>query len=214
MASKMAEQIDQALLNLLTQGILQINEGIDFEISNYIDKAIMLARASGSHPLQVIINSPGGSLSDSLMIHDILRSYEGGTTGIVIGESMSGANLILQGCEVRIATFGSFLMVHELTVPNKLNILRDKRKFQEHLDFFVGLQNKVYRIYQNRTGKSRRELGCIFKKGKTLTAEMALEYGFLDKVINPEDLVIKTKEDEEEIQLDFEQIKKLFKKSK
>ena len=211
MPIKLTEGIDESLLALLSKGIICITDEIDCETSNYVEKSILLARAGGSPPLKAIINSSGGCLHNGFIIHDIFAAYEGGVTGIVLGKAISAANLILQGCRQRIATFGSILLVHELSTTGKLNILRDKKKFQEFLDELVTWQNKAYKIYQNRTGKNRQELRRIFEKEKLLTPEQALEYGFIDAVIDPKQLALgSTNEATQEIEIDSEQLMQLL----
>jgi len=189
MGSRIVENIDEALLALLSQGIIHINDSIETDTADYVEDALTLLRASGSPPVKIVINSVGGCMHSSFFIHDMLRSYEGGTTGIVIGKAMSGANLILQGCQERIATFGSLLFVHEMMMMDKLNVLKNKIKFQEYLNDLIAWQNKIYKIYQNRTGKTRRELVAIFEKEKRLSAEQALKLKFIDRVVDAAELI-------------------------
>ncbi len=209
MGMKFAPDVDEFLMGVLTKGIIQIMDIIDEDTADYVQRAVLIARAAGSPPLKVLLNSGGGDLYASFFIHDVLSSYEGGTTAIVMGRAMSGANLILQGCKTRLSTYGSTLFVHEMISHDKLNILRNKKKFQEYLDDLIHWQNKLYTVYQKRTGKSRAELRRIFEKEKVLSPEHALAYNFIDQIVDPADLKL-TSGGSKEIELTPEQLEVLM----
>ena len=124
---------DHVLQKLLEAEILQISGTIDKETHEYIESAITISSAYGSPQLLLRMNSGGGCLHSSLFIYDLLRSYHGGVIGVIIGTAMSGGNLIIQGCNQRLTTRNSLLLVHELSFVTELQILRRQKKASEQL---------------------------------------------------------------------------------
>lgn len=198
--SQFTELLNPIQVGLLESEIIHITGVIDEETMIYVETALAIMRANGRPDLEIRINSPGGDLAFSLMIHDMICSYEGPTTGLVVGISMSGGNLILQACNERLATTGSMLMVHNLSTYMKYDVLKNKKKETERKKKLDRLQNAVYRIYTHRTGKTRQELNRIFRREETLTAEEALEAGFIDEVVDFHTMKKIAAADEEKIQ--------------
>lgn len=179
---------DHVLQKLLEAEILQISGRINPKTHEYIDAAITISIAYGSPELMLRINSEGGCLHSSLFIHDLLQSYSSGVVGIIIGTSMSGGNLIIQGCRERLATRNSLILVHELSFLAELQVLKQRKKAEEILKEHNLWQNKVYAIYEDRTGKSRGVLQKIFAKEETLSAEEARRLKFIDRIVSADEL--------------------------
>ncbi len=179
---------DPVLEKFLEAGILQISGKIDKETHEYVDTAINISEAYRVSQLLLRINSEGGCLHSSLFIHDLLKSYSNGVVGIIIGTSMSGGNLIIQGCRDRLATRNSLILVHELSFFAELQILKQRRKAEEQLKEHTLWQNKVYSIYEARTGKSRGVLQKIFAKEETLSVEEAKRLKFIDRIVSADEL--------------------------
>jgi ATP-dependent Clp protease protease subunit len=168
---------------LLHQGIMQIFGPIDDYTHDYIQKCMTIMESNNSPNLIAKINSSGGGLTWSFAIHDLLKFYRGDTLGIVIGQACSGANLILQACKTRAASQGSVLLVHNMITTISMDVIRDKKEWRENLLRLEAWQNKIYRIYQERTGKSRKEIRKIFQDEEPLTAEKAKKLGLIDQII-------------------------------
>jgi len=174
--------------HLLDRSTVQIFGPIDDYMHNYLQKSTTIMEANGSPNLIAKINSPGGGLTESFAIHDMFKFYRGHILGIVIGQACSGANLILQACQTRAASAGSVLLVHNMITTLSLDVIRDKKEWQETLLRMESWQAKIYRIYQERTGKSRKEIRKIFQDEEPLSAEKAKRLHLIDEII--EELVI------------------------
>lgn len=170
-------------IGLLKQGIIHIFGGIDEPTYDYVSICLAILEANGSPPITVKINSPGGSLDSSLMIHDLINFYAGPSIGLIIGRSCSGGNLILQACTERYSSANSFHLVHDLSTTCKFRIMRDKKRWKEEYDRSEAFQNQVYAIYQRRTGLSKRALIEIFEKDKFLSPPEALQLKMIDKIV-------------------------------
>jgi ATP-dependent protease ClpP protease subunit len=72
-----------------------------------------------------------------------------------------------------------------------LDIIRDKKEWQKTLSWMEAWQAKMYKIYQARTGKSRKEIRQIFQEEEALSAEKSKRLGLIDEIIDKLTIEIK-----------------------
>lgn len=130
------------------------------------------------HPfLTLFISSKGGSMECALRLFELLKSSSKQVVGIVEDEAYSMAAIVLQGCFRRKARKGAHLLFHnvrpaEHAIPS--DELDEKRKKG---------QEAIYKILSDRSGKTIEEVAAICRKDKKMSAEEALELGFIDEII-------------------------------
>lgn len=168
---------------LLKQGIIHIFGPIDEDTYDYVSVCLAIMEATGSPPITVKINSPGGAMDCSLMIHDLISFYAGPSVGLIIGRSCSGGNLILQACTKRYSSANSFHLVHDLSAICKFKTIRNKERWKEEFERSEAIQNQVYAIYQHRTGLSKKALIQLFEKDIFLTPKEALRHKIIDRIV-------------------------------
>lgn len=180
---------------LLSKNVLIIvEERIGKETLSYIQEAIGFLMLRGSVPfpeLLLIISTNGGSRG--LEIYDILNLYPGKITGLVINNAKSAGALILQACDVRLATPNSHILIHHGRygeVPFDI-IMDDTRLAQFVKDLRRDVEAR-YTIIVSRTGKSRETIQKLCFEDRDLSVDEALEFGLIDGVWSkplPESLV-------------------------
>lgn len=160
-------------------------------INGGIEPAMLDIVVSGLHlighdkDVTVLINSPGGTLTDGLGIYDALVNHGGHVTGRVVGEACSAACILLQACDTREATKHSTIMHHVGSASvegHAKNVTLFSDFYKKQLDMIDDIM--VARI--NRTkDKSitkqlwrNRNMWDIF-----LTAEEAKEVGLIDSIV-------------------------------
>jgi ATP-dependent Clp protease protease subunit len=146
--------------------------------------------ANDSHkPITVYINSAGGNVTDGLAIHDVIRYMV--STGIEItvtveGMAYSMGSVVLQAASPgrRLAFPHSWIMIHE---PAKWAGWQSTTAAAQHLDRLKQMQNQIYRIMADRSGKPLRQIIRDTKRVDFyLDAWKAKEYGLIDRVLGPE----------------------------
>ena len=78
-------------------------------------KGLTILMGISAEPVKLFINSEGGDMTQGFALIDFITrcvSTRMEVTGIVQGEAMSAALVILQACSTRIATQNSVLMAH------------------------------------------------------------------------------------------------------
>jgi ATP-dependent Clp protease protease subunit len=139
-----------------------------------------------SRPITVYLNTPGGNVTDGLALHDVVRQLvsQGLEVTIVVqGMAYSMGSVVLQAASPgrRLAYRHSWIMIHE---PAKWAGWQSTTAAAQHLDRLKQMQDQIYRILSDRSGKPLRQIIRDTKRNDFyLDAEKAREYGLVDQVI-------------------------------
>jgi ATP-dependent Clp protease, protease subunit len=141
-------------------------------------------------PISLYINSAGGNVTDGLAIHDAIRhlvSIGVEVTIVVQGMAYSMGSVVLQAASPghRLAFPHSWIMIHE---PAKWAGWQSTTAAAQHLDRLKQMQNQIYRILADRSGKPLRQIIRDTKRTDFyLDAARAKEYGLIDEILGPID---------------------------
>lgn len=125
------------------------------------------------------INSYGGEVIEALAIYDLIRASEKNFTAEVFGMCGSAATLIALACErVELAENATW-MVHEM----KCGVYGTVADFDKMRETMETLRDKVYAIYEAKTGKDRATLEETCSFDHYMSAQEALEFGFIDGIL-------------------------------
>jgi ATP-dependent Clp protease protease subunit len=150
-----------------------------------IEKLRELANTSRK-PITVYVNSAGGNVTDGLAIHDVIHHMVStgiDVTIIVQGMAYSMGSVVLQAASPgrRLAYPHSWIMIHE---PAKWAGWQSTTAAAQHLDRLKQMQNQIYRIMADRSGKPLRQIIRDTKRVDFyLDAWKAKEYGLIDTVL-------------------------------
>ncbi len=142
--------------------------------------------ADNSKPITIYLNTPGGNVTDGLAIHDVVRQLvsQGFEITIVVqGMAYSMGSVVLQAASPgrRLAYAHSWIMIHE---PAKWAGWQSTTAAAQHLDRLKQMQNQIYRILADRSGKPLKQIIRDTKRNDFyLDASRAREYGLIDGVI-------------------------------
>lgn len=135
-----------------------------------------------SKVLNVRIDSDGGDVFAGIAIHNALVRHPATVNTYIDGLAASIASVIaMAGTERRIAK-NAFIMVHEASTPiygNKAE-LRARAALLEDID-----KNSLVKTYQDATGLSEKELMKMMADTTWMSAEAALEKGFVTAIGEP-----------------------------
>jgi ATP-dependent Clp protease protease subunit len=140
----------------------------------------------GRRPVTLYINSAGGNVTDGLALHDAIKQLVlSGTqiTVVVQGMAYSMGSVVLQAASPgrRVAFPHSWIMIHE---PAKWAGWQSTTAAAQHLDRLKQMQNQIYRILADRSGKPLRQIIRDTKRTDLyLDAHHAKEYGLIDEVL-------------------------------
>jgi len=167
---------------LLNDRIVFLGEEVnDTTASLVVAQLLYLEAQDPDKDIQFYINSPGGSVTAGLAIYDTMQYIKADVSTICIGLAASmGAFLLSSGAKgKRIARPNSEIMVHQ---PSG-GFQGQATDIQIHAENILRIKNNLNRILSENTGKSIDEVREACERDNFMTAQEALEFGLIDKVI-------------------------------
>ena len=135
-----------------------------------------------SPPLKLFINSYGGSVFAGFSIMDTIKNCKTPVHSYVDGSAASAATLISIVAKKRFIFANSFMLVHQLSSSmwGNYEAMKDE---MENLDLIM---NRIKKIYKEHTNMGVRQITNILKKDKWFEAEVCLELGLVDEIVENE----------------------------
>ena len=127
------------------------------------------------------INSPGGSVSDGLAIYDTMQFVKPGVSTLCIGQAASmGALLLAAGTKgKRFCLPNSRVMIHQ-----PMGGFQGQASDVEiHAREILNRKAKLNEIFAKHTGQDMKTIERDTDRDNFLSAEQALGYGIVDKVL-------------------------------
>lgn len=133
--------------------------------------------------LTILINSPGGSVTDGLAIYDTINSLSCHVRTICVGLAASmGAFLLSAGSRgMRLALPNSEILIHQ-PLGGAKGQASDIIIAAKHIERTRGRLNSILAM---NTGKSLKQIARDTDRDNTMTAQEALKYGIIDAVLEP-----------------------------
>lgn len=131
-------------------------------------------------PLDIYVNSPGGSVFAAISIYNIIARHKGAVTVHVSGIAASAATIITSVPNGRvIMPLGSMMLVHPVRTSPGASTVEELQETSENLE---KVRQSVLDIYEGKTKMERGRLMALMQKESFLTAGEAVEFGFADEV--------------------------------
>lgn len=133
--------------------------------------------------LTILINSPGGSVTDGLAIYDTINALDCEVRTICVGLAASmGAFLLSSGSKgMRLALPNSEILIHQ-PLGGAQGQASDIIIAAKHIE---RTRKKLNTILAMNTGKSVSRIANDTDRDNTMTAEEALKYGLIDGILDP-----------------------------
>lgn len=131
-------------------------------------------------PINIILNSDGGNVHSAFGIIDYINTLDVPVNTISIGRAFSAAALILIcGTGVRLASKNSSIMFHEISADH-FGKSSDLKANTAHLN---DLENCALTMMSNKSNKPKEWWTEKITKDFYMTAQQAIEFGVIDKII-------------------------------
>ena len=167
---------------LLNDRIIFLSEEVnDSTASLIVAQLLYLEAQDPDKDIQFYINSPGGSVTAGMAIYDTMRYIKCDVATICVGMAASmGAFLLSAGTKgKRMALPNAEIMIHQPLGGMK----GQASDIKIHSDHILRTRDTLNKILAERTGKNLEEIERDTDRDNFLTAQQALEYGLIDKVI-------------------------------
>jgi ATP-dependent Clp protease, protease subunit len=126
--------------------------------------------AGNAKTIHVRVNSPGGSVFDSVAIHSLLRSHPARKLVTVDGLAASAASIVMMaGDDIEIAT-GGFVFVHD-----PLGYVQgDAAEMRDMAGLLERMKGQLVGIYARRTGRTEADIVRMMAEETWMSAEEAV----------------------------------------
>ena len=167
---------------LLGDRIIMLSEEVNSTTASLI--VAQLLYLEGQDPekdISFYINSPGGSVTDGMAIYDTMQYIKCDVSTICIGMAASmGAFLLSAGTKgKRMALPNAEIMIHQPSAGTQGQIT----DMAIHLRRLEVIKKRMNRILADNTGKDVETVTRDCERDNFMTAEEAIAYGLIDKVI-------------------------------
>jgi len=186
MAYKVPEETQeewvQGQSGLYQKRIVYLGQEIDDLVINQIISVMLFADAEDDTKEQYLyINSPGGSVIAGLALYDTFGHIGSPVITCNIGMAASMASFILGAGErgKRMALPHSRVMIHQ-PMGGSEGQAEDVRVEAEQI---MRIKNTLVTMYAQMTSQTREKLISDLDRDNYMSAQQALEYGLIDKVI-------------------------------
>jgi ATP-dependent Clp protease protease subunit len=171
---------------LLSDRIVFLGEEVsDVSASLIIAQMLFLEAQDPDKDIQLYINSPGGSVTAGFAIYDTMQYIKCDVSTICIGLAASfGAFLLAGGAKgKRIALPNAEIMIHQPAIHGN-GVQGQATDIKIVSDHMQKSKERLNRILSENTGKSIEQIRIDTERDNYMSAEEALNYGLIDKIID------------------------------
>ncbi len=170
---------------LLNDRIIILSEDVNSASASIVVAELLFLEAQDpDKDIQFYINSPGGSISDGMAIYDTMQYIKCDVSTICVGMAASMASFLLAAGAKgkRLALPNSEILIHQPLIGGG-GISGQTTDVKIHADHLVYTREKMNRLLSQMTGQSLDTIQRDTERDNYMTAQQALEYGLIDKVI-------------------------------
>ncbi len=174
---------DHLNARLLEQRIIVLGVEVDDAIANQICAQLLLLSAQDPRrDISIYINSPGGSVSAGLAMYDTIQMIPNDVSTLAMGLAGSMAQILLcTGTKgKRYALPHAQVLMHQGSAGFG-GTAADIEIYAKQLDRTSQIINK---LISEHTGQSVEKIITDSQRDRWFSAEEALEYGMVDKIIH------------------------------
>ncbi len=168
---------------LLKERIVFLGEEVNDTTANLIVAQMMFLEAEDPEKdIHFYINSPGGSVTDGFAIYDTIHYVKCDVATYCIGMAASmGAFLLAGGAKgKRFVLPNAEIMIHQPSGGAKGQATEIEIVAKQ----ILRTKEKLNKILSENTGQPLEKVAADTERDNWMSAEEALEYGLVDKIIN------------------------------
>ena len=167
---------------LLNDRIVFLGEEVNATTASLIVAQLLYLEAQDpDKDVQFYINSPGGSVTDGMAIYDTMQYIKCDVSTICVGMAASmGAFLLSAGAKgKRMALPNAEIMIHQPSAGTQGQIT----DMAIHLKRLEIIKKRMNVILADNCGKNVEQVTADCERDNFMTAQEALDYGLIDKII-------------------------------
>lgn len=172
---------------LLNDRIIVLSEDVNpTSASVVVAQLLYLEGQDPEKDISFYINSPGGSITDGMAIHDTMQYIKCDVSTICVGMAASmGAFLLASGTKgKRYALPNSEILIHQPLISGQGGGLSGQATdIKIHADHIIQIKSRLNRLISEYTGQPLSVVEQDTERDNYMTAQQAKEYGLIDAII-------------------------------
>lgn len=136
-------------------------------------------REANGRPIEVHINSEGGSVFDGFAIHTLLRDSASQVTAYIDGLAASAASYIVCAANEIVMSDVAWFMIHEASGFG----IGNKSELRKEADLLENIDNTIAKVYAARSGEhDQRYFLDLMAEETWMDSDTAKELGLIDEI--------------------------------
>jgi len=167
---------------LLKDRIIFLGSAINDEVANsVVAQLLFLQSEDGKADVNLYLNSPGGSVTAGMAIYDTMQFVSCDVATYCVGQCASMAAVLLTAGAPgkRQALPNSRILIHQPLAGME----GSAEDIMIHAKEFAKIKERLNKILIKHTGQSLEKIEKDTDRDRFMSAEEALDYGLIDKVI-------------------------------
>jgi ATP-dependent Clp protease, protease subunit len=165
---------------LQAERVVMISGPISDATSSVITAQLLFLESENPEkPVQMYINSPGGSVTAGLAIYDTMRYIKPDVHTLVLGQACSMGALLLAGGDKRIALPNARIMIHQPSGGFEGTAADMFLQTKE----ILRLRERLNQILAHHTKQSVSEIEKVMERDHWMDAEEGRKFGIIDEIV-------------------------------
>ncbi len=181
--SQFGERAYDIYSRLMEERIVFLGTAINDDVANsVIAQLLFLEKEDPKKDITLYVNSPGGQVTSTLAMYDTMQYVQPDISTVCLGMAASGGAVILMGGAKgkRFALPHSEIMIHQPLGGTE----GQATDIAIHAEHIINTKNLLNELIALHTGKKLDQVKLDTERDKFLSAEEALKYGLIDKIIS------------------------------
>lgn len=167
---------------LLKERIVFVLGQVEDNMANSIVSQLLYLQSEDSKaPINMYINSPGGSVTAGLSIYDTMGIISCPIHTYVMGQACSMGAFLLSAGDKRFAMRSSRIMIHQPLGGYQ----GQATDIEIHTNEMLRLKKYLNQVLSENTGHSLAHIVNVTERDNFMSAKEALKFGLIDEIVEP-----------------------------
>lgn len=183
--TKQGERVYDIYSRLLEDRIIFIGDAVDSSLVNsVVAQMLFLEKKDPDKDITIYINTPGGEVYSGMAIYDTMQHIKCDVCVVATGLAASMGSIFLAGGTKgkRLALPHSKIMIHQPLISGG-GLTGQATDIQIEAEEMMRIKKMFIEIMAKHTGQKADTVAKDMERNKWMTAEEALKYGLIDKIV-------------------------------
>ena len=181
--TQFGERVYDIYSRLMEDRVVFLGTAINDDVANsIIAQLLFLEKENAKKDIILYVNSPGGQVTSTMAMYDTMQYVQPDISTVCLGMAASGGAIILMGGAKgkRFALEHSEIMIHQPLGGTE----GQATDIAIHADHIIQTKKILNEMIAKHTGKTLEQVSMDTERDKFLSAQDALKYGLIDRILS------------------------------